>query len=139
MSTHPSLHQQRIVDNAPTFPDIGNLGRSRVARKLRRKTLDAYYVALRRHQRRPALSGPPIPNSEKKGSRQFYTLEQARRGGRRSGETRRRKAEKKWREVCTLRRRGFGIRHRSRGSSATRRDGSPNWLDGCSGFGQTVY
>ena len=113
-----SLHHQRIVDNpspyAPPYPDIASLGTSRVARKLRRKALDAYFVALRRYQGRPAKSGPPVANSEKRGRRRFYSLDQCRRGGRRSGETRRWKAEKKWREVCTLRRRGFGIRQIAR-------------------------
>ena len=73
-------------------------------------------ASLRRRQYdgSPAKSGPPVPNSQKRGRRAFYSLEQARRGGRRSGEARRRKAEKKWLEVCTLPRRGFGVRQIAR-------------------------
>ena len=116
--TPPRLPQARIVDNhppdAPAFPDVDRLGKSRIGKKLLRKALDRYHVERRRYEGCPAKSGPPIPNSEKNGSREFYTLEQARRGGRRSGEARRQKVEKRWREVCTLRRRGFGIRQIAR-------------------------
>ena len=113
-----SYHPSGIVDNsppdAPAIPDVHRLGSSRIGRKLVRKALDRYHTDLRQFEGRPAKSGPPIPNSEKRGHREFYTLEQARRGGRRSGETRRRNAEKKWREVATLKRRGFGIRQIAR-------------------------
>ena len=78
----------------PTFPNLANLGTSRIGKKLTRKALDAYYVALRRYEGKPAMSGPPIPNSEKLlGRREYYTLAQCRLGGHRSGETRRRKAQ----------------------------------------------
>ena len=100
--------------NGPAFPDVDRLGKSRIGRKLHRKALDRYHADRRRYEGRPAKSGPPIPNSEKHGRREFYSLEQCRRGGRRSGEARRRKAAKKWREVCTLRHRGFGIRQIAR-------------------------
>ena len=102
MSTHTSLHQRRIVDNAPAFPDLSGLGRSRVGRKLARKAIDGYYVTLRRHQRRPALSGPPIVNSEKAGHRRYYTLQQCDYGRRKGLETRRRKAAPKHKAVDHL-------------------------------------
>ena len=116
--TPSRLPRGRIVDNhppdAPAFPDVDRLGKSRIGKKLFRKAIDRYYSALRRYEGRPAKCGPPIPNSEKHGRRKFYSLEQCRRGGRRSGETRRRKAQKRWREVMTLQRRGFGIRQIAR-------------------------
>ena len=86
----------------PIFPDIAELGKSRIGKKLVRKALDRYYSALRLSDRRAAKSGPPVPHSEKQGRRRFYDLDQCRRGGRRSGEARRRKAEKKWQAVETL-------------------------------------
>ena len=114
MSSQTSLQHQRIVDNPPVVPNLSRFGKSRVGRKLARKTLDAFYVASRRYQGSPAKSGPPIPNSEKWGRRQFYTLEQERLGGRRSGATRRRQAQPRWRQVMNLRRRGFSIREIAR-------------------------
>ena len=94
------------VDNRPP----NTFGESRIGRKARRKALDRHFKALRLLEGRPAKSGPPIPNSEKRGHREFYTLEQCRRGGRASGNTRRAKAAKRWREVELLSRRGQGIR-----------------------------
>ena len=124
MSTATSVPDTRNVDNgllgqpsnspAPAFPDVGRLGHSRVGRKLARKAWDAYYVDLRQHEGRPAKSGPPIPNSEKRGARSYYSMEQVRLGGRRSGAARRQKAQKRWREVMALRRRGHGIRQIAR-------------------------
>ena len=118
MSNLNTLSQSQVncqQSGGPTFPDIANLGKSRIGKKLTRKALDAYYVALRRYEGRPAMSGPPIRNSEKLlGRREFYTLDQCRRGGRRSGETRRRNAQKRWNDVASLRRRGFGVRQISR-------------------------
>ena len=98
----------------PTFPDVASLGTSRIGKRLIRKALDAYYVASRRYEGRPAKSGPPIPNSEKHGRREFYTLEQVRLGGIRSGATRQRQAQPRWNGVASLRRRGFGIRQIAR-------------------------
>ena len=113
-NAHRYTREQRQA-GGPIFPNLANLGRSRVGRKLTRKALDAYYVALRRYEARPAMSGPPIPNSEKLlGRREYYTLEQCRRGGHRSGETRRRNAQKRWNDVASLTRRGFGVREISR-------------------------
>ena len=101
MSSPTSLHESRIVDNqdAPVVPNRSHFGRSRVGRKALRKVLDAYHVALRRHEGRPAKSGPPIPNSEKHGRRSFYTLHQADYGRRKGLETRRRRAAPKRRAV----------------------------------------
>ena len=56
----------------------------------------------------------PIPNSEKHGRREYYSLDQCRRGGVKSGRTRRSKAIAKWNEVVGLRKRGFGIRQIAR-------------------------
>ena len=113
-----SYHPLAIVDNpspdAPAFPDVARLGKSRIGKKLLRKALDAYYCALRRHEGRPAESGPPIPNSEKNGRREYWTLRQTVYGGRQSGKTRWNRAQPKWRKVETLRRRGFGIRQIAR-------------------------
>ena len=118
MSNLTRISPNPIVDNhpvVPTFPDIGSLGRSRIGKKLARKAVDRYFIALRRYEDKPAESGPPIRNSEKLlGRREYYTLAQCRQGGRRSGETRRRKANPRWREVVALRRRGLGIRQISR-------------------------
>ena len=93
-----SYHPSAIVDNtpdAPAFPDVDHLGKSRIGRKLRRKALDRYHVALRRYEGRPAKSGPPIPNSEKHGHRVFYSVEQCRRGWLRSLQVRRANAQPK--------------------------------------------
>ena len=114
---HRTLQQPQVncqQSCGPTFPDIANLGTSRIGKKLIRKALDAYYVASRRYEGRPAKSGPPIPNSEKRGRREYYTLEQVRLGGMRSGATRQRQAQPRWYDVASLRRRGFGIREISR-------------------------
>ena len=71
--------------------------------------MDRYYVELGRYEGRPAESDLPIPKFEKHGRREFYTIRQAQFGGKRSGETRRRRAQAKWGEVVGLRKRGFGI------------------------------
>ena len=115
MSSPHTVSQPRIVDNPPPDAlDVDRLGKSRIGRKLRRKALDRYHSDLRRYEGRAAKTGPPIPNSEKRGRREFYTLDQERLGGRRSGVTRRRQAQPRWRQVMTLRRRGFGIRQIAR-------------------------
>ena len=111
---HHTLQQQQVncqQSGRPTFPDVGT---SRIGKKLIRKAVDAYFVALRRYENRPAKSGPPIRNSEKHGRREFYTLEQVRLGGIRSGATRQRQAQPRWNDVASLRRRGFGIRQIAR-------------------------
>ena len=110
MSIPTSLYQRQIVDNPPpVYPDVGRLGSSRIGRKLRRKALDAYHIALRRYEGRPAKSGPPIPNSEKHGRREFFTLQQVHYANKRSQEVRQRKAAPKHREVIRLRRRGLTL------------------------------
>ena len=117
MSSPSRISKQRVncqQSGGPTFPNVANLGTSRIGKKLIRKAIDAFYVASRRYELRPAKSGPPIPNSEKHGRREFYSLEQVRRGGHRSGETRRRQAQPRWNDVASLKRRGFGIRQIAR-------------------------
>ena len=100
-----SYHPSAIVDNAapPVYPDVDSLGTSRIGRKLRRKALDAYRVALRRYEGRPAKSGPPIPNSEKHGRREFYSMDQARRGWLRSLQVRQSEAKPKYDQCKRLR------------------------------------
>ena len=99
----------------PTFPDLSRLSpNSHLGRKLRRKAVDAYCVAHRQWQGRPAKSGPPVPNSEKHGRRDFYTLGEAKRGGIKSGVARRNKAAAKWRAVTILAKRGKGVRQIAR-------------------------
>ena len=111
-----TMHQLTAPENlsggngCPLKPDLSRFGKSRIGRKRARKVLDRYFRAVRRYEGRPARSGPPIRNSEKFGRREFYSVEQAKFGGRRSGQVRRAKAAKKWREVELLRRRGQGIR-----------------------------
>ena len=94
--------------------DISRLGKSRIARKLRRKAIDAHLKGRRAAMGEHPKSGPPIPRSEHSGQRQYYTLAQAQHGGRRSGAVRRSKAQRKWNEVLALHKRGFGIRQIAR-------------------------
>ena len=101
-TTEDTLSDAPIVDNPPAYPDIDRLGTSRIGRKLRRKTLDKYYTALRKYEGRPAKSGPPIPNSEKHGARRFYTMRQVRCGWERGLATRRRRAAPRHRLVRYL-------------------------------------
>ena len=115
---HRTLQQRQVncqqSAGGPTFPDDASFGTSRIGKKLIRKALDAYYVASRRYEGRPAKSGPPVAGSEKNGRREFYSLEQVRLGGIRSGATRRRQAQLRWNDVASLTIRGFGIREISR-------------------------
>ena len=98
----------------PALPDLAQFGPSRVGRRRRRQALDRYYTAQRRYEGRPAVSGPPIPGSHRTGRRQFYTLEQARAGGLKSGEARRIKAAPLHREIKQLRNSGLGCREIAR-------------------------
>ena len=92
-----SYHPTAIVDNpsspdAPVFPDVARLGKSRIGKKLLRKAIDEYSVALRRYEGRPAKTGPPIPASHKHGRREWFTLKQAEYGRQKSAAVRGAKA-----------------------------------------------
>ena len=101
-----------IGDYSPTVkPDLGGVSRrSRIGRKARRKALDTYHRTERGQSGRPAKSGPPVPGSERTGRRTFYTLEQARIGGIRSGATRRFNARERHAKVRQLRAEGLSLR-----------------------------
>ena len=98
--------QRRYAD----APGLDNHSRnSRTGRKMRRKIQDAHCVAERKRLGLPALAGPPIPNSEKNGRREYHTLQQVRYGNQRSQEVRQAKAAPKHREVIRLRKRGHTL------------------------------
>ena len=75
---------------------------SRTGRKSLRKTFDADCRRLRREAGVTALTGPPIPGSERTGHRRFYTLDQCRRGARLSGIARRDQAMPRWKQIQAL-------------------------------------
>ena len=108
MSVTTRIHESVIVDNS--YPDISRFGKSRIGRKLARKAIDAYHKAQRLASGRLAQSGPPIPNSEKHGHREYFTLTQAVKGGVHSGFVRDRRAQPKHNRVRGLRAWGFTIR-----------------------------
>ena len=109
--TTKRISRYPIVDNPPpTFPDVASLGKSRVGRKLYQKAIDRYCIALRRHEGRPALSGPPIRNSEKNGRRAFYTLADCIKGGVSSGFLRSLRAQPRHDHVRKLRALGQTIK-----------------------------
>ena len=94
----------------PQRPDRADYGRSKQARRRYRADLDQWHKAARRLSGRPPRSGPPIPGSEHKGRRCYYTLAQARAGGRISGERRRAKAKPVYDRMLRLRLRGQSLR-----------------------------
>ena len=111
MPIRDTLQHPAIVDYPPIpFPDLSRLGTSRIGRKLASKALDAYHVALRHAEGRPARSGPPIPNSEKRGRREYFTLEQVRYGNKKSLATRQLNAAPRHRAVKRLRAAGMTFR-----------------------------
>lgn len=114
--TTTTYHTQLTVDNPlPSPPDLSSVSpNSRIGRKIIRKALDAYHVALRKATGRPAQSGPPIPNSEHKGKRNFYTLRSAVKGGIESGKSRRAKAAPWHKRAFDLARQGRGVRQIAR-------------------------
>ena len=94
----------------PQPPDVSAFGKSRVGRKLRKRAFDDYFRALGKWRRRmgiPARSGPPIPGSQ---PREYYTLDQARHGGQKSGRVRREKAAARHRRIFRLRSEGRSLR-----------------------------
>ena len=91
-------------------PDKADYGRSKQARRRYRAALDAWHKAARRLSGRPPRSGPPIPGSEHQGRRRYYTLAQARAGGRISGERRRAKAKPVYDKMLRLKLRGWSLR-----------------------------
>ena len=83
---------------------------SHTGRKALRKTFDADCRRLRREAGAPALTGPPIPGSERTGHRRFYTLAQCRRGARLSGIARRDQAMPRWEQIQALHYRRLSLR-----------------------------
>ena len=100
-------HFTAHVPQTQPFPDLSRHSKSsRIGRKRIRKALDVYHRQ-RRESGTPARSGPPIPGSEKHGRREFYTLEQAKSGGRIRGERQRGRAKPKHDRVRRLHGLGF--------------------------------
>ena len=109
MSSIKSIHETAIPDN-PLAPDVFHLGKSRIGSKLARKALDAYHKAKRRVTGVRATYGPPVPNSEKHGRREYYIYFQTVKGGVHSGYVRNLRAQPKHKRVMSLRAWGFTIR-----------------------------
>ena len=91
---------------------INDLGESRLGRKLYLKATDAHHKHFRTcaYSKYKAVSGPPIPNSEKNGQRRFYTLKQAKAGGFVSSKVRRTKAQPDWDKAKEMHDKGISLR-----------------------------
>ena len=97
-----------ILSNVPQLPIPAPT--SRTGRKALRKSFDADCRRLRREAGVPAVSGPPIPGSEKSGHRRWRTLGQCRHGGRLSGVARKDQAMPRWEQIQLLHYRRYSLR-----------------------------
>ena len=113
MSNVNSLSQSQVncqQSDAPIFPDIFSLGTSRIGKKLTRKAVDAYYVAFRRYDGTLAKSGPPTPNSQKHGRREYLPYFETVKRGVHSGYVRNLRAQPRHNQARRLRAGGSTIK-----------------------------